>query len=75
MARPPARAPYLLLPAVRAAGSMIFAAQRLRGGGSAIPLFAGGGVVFRPLHTKVRCAAGGDCGGHCSQGNPFGDFW
>jgi len=47
--------------------SMIHKGQGFPGG--IIPIFNGGGsgLVFRPLHTILKCGKGGDSGGHCSD--------
>ncbi|KAL1504518.1 hypothetical protein AB1Y20_010920 [Prymnesium parvum] len=55
----------------RAAGDqsafLVYQANGFAGG--TIPVFhqTGGGVIFRPGVTRLKCAKGGDSGGHCTR--------
>lgn len=47
--------------------SFVFSGQHSASSSAPIPLFNGNaaGLVFRPAHTPLACAKGGDSGGHC----------
>ena len=67
----------------RAAGdqssSLVYQQQGGGSWGGTIPLFhpSGGGLIFRPQVTILRCGKGGDSGGHCGgrwcEGSTVGD--